>query len=82
MWMFLTPKTSLALALLLSVGVLTVACGGKDRPAMKAASIRAGDELVAAQQYDRAAAAYERAVAADPGDGLLHVKLAKTPFLR
>ena len=63
-------------ALVLLTGFVS-ACKGDAPGAVKAAAIRSGDELMEAQKYAPAAAAYRRAVGADPNNGALRFKLAK-----
>ena len=67
-----------AICLYLSALLLTaVACKSPDPAALKAESIRRGDELTAKKQYAQAAEEYLAGVETDPLDGHLRMRLAK-----
>ena len=56
---------------------LITAAACRSSVAVKAESIRLGDELVARRQYGQAAAAFRVAMNADPQDGQLRIRLAR-----
>jgi tetratricopeptide (TPR) repeat protein len=53
-----------------------IACSSKDRIAQRDDAIRQGDDLSAKKAYAQAAKAYEEAVAVEPRDGMVRMKLA------